>query len=74
MNVSKMRVIVSFFSFDHLIVSHRDKEIKLSVMIGPLSALIIIGQVDGDHFLDGMVLDIFPIWGDNPFWIEVLYC
>ena len=30
-----------------------------------------MGQVDGVLFLDGMALDIFPIWVEKPFWIEV---
>merc|ERR1712192_221206 len=28
-------------------------------------------RVDGELFLDGMVLDIFPIYGDGLFWIEI---
>ena len=27
--------------------------------------------MDGILFLDGMALDILPIWVDNPFWIKV---
>ena len=36
----------------------------------PLHFELII-QVDGEFFMDGMILDIFPVYGNGPFWIKV---
>ena len=37
------------------------------------NSVSIISQVDGELFIDGTILDIFPIYGDGPFWVEVSF-
>ena len=68
------------FTTDFVVLDLNRSELEIRMNISKMRvgrfnphSVSIISQVDGELFIDGTILDIFPIYGDGPFWVEVSF-